>query len=92
VAKAVAGSAAALAVTGGAGSSCGPDLLRNKKNDTACIVFILYTTVYSSVADPGCLSRIPDLDPTIFWYPGSGSDRLLYRIPDPDPTNKRREK
>jgi hypothetical protein len=24
-----------------------------------------------SVADPGCLSRIPDPDPTIFWYPGS---------------------
>jgi hypothetical protein len=31
-------------------------------------------------------------DPTIIWYPGSGSDRLLSRIPDPDPTNKRREK
>jgi hypothetical protein len=30
-----------------------------------------------SVADPGCLSRIPDPDPTIFWYPGSGSD-LFY--------------
>jgi hypothetical protein len=38
-----------------------------------------------SVADPGCLSRIPYPDPTIFWYPGSGSDRLLSRFPDPDP-------
>jgi hypothetical protein len=47
-----------------------------------------------SVADPGCLSRIPDPDPTIFWYAGSGSDRLLsrIRIPDPGPTNKKREK
>jgi hypothetical protein len=27
-----------------------------------------------------------------FWYPGSGPGRLLYRIPDPDPTNERREK
>jgi hypothetical protein len=47
-----------------------------------------------SVADPGCLSRIPDPDPTIFWYPGSWIRPLLSRIPDPspDPTNKRREK
>jgi hypothetical protein len=36
-----------------------------------------------SVADPGCLSRIPDPDQTIFWYPGS---RIRIRpsfIPDP---------
>jgi hypothetical protein len=42
-----------------------------------------------SVADPGCLSRIPDPDPDptilVSRVPGSGSDRLLSRIPDPDP-------
>jgi hypothetical protein len=36
----------------------------------------------SSVADPGCLSRISDPDPNIICHPGS-------RILDPDPTLKR---
>jgi hypothetical protein len=46
-----------------------------------------------SVVDFQCCGSgmfIPD--PNIFWYPGSGSDHLLSRILDPDPTNKRREK
>jgi hypothetical protein len=34
----------------------------------------------NSVADPGCLSRIPDLN---FFHPGSRVKRFW--IPDPDP-------
>jgi hypothetical protein len=45
--------------------------------------------VGTSVADPGCLSRIPDPDPTIFWYPRSRIRTSF--IPDPAPKNKRSE-
>jgi hypothetical protein len=34
---------------------------------------------------------IPDPDPTIFWYPGSDRHLSRIRIPDPGPTNKKRE-
>jgi hypothetical protein len=42
-------------------------------------------TEFGSVADPGCLSRIPDPDFNPFWIPDPGS-----RIPDPKTAIKER--
>jgi hypothetical protein len=49
---------------------------------------ILLVTLFNRVADPGCLSRIPD--PDFFTHPGSrisdsGSATLLFRLRDPAP-------
>jgi hypothetical protein len=49
-------------------------------------ISVIINTVKPRGAPKCCGSGmfIPDPDPTIFWYPGSRSERLLSRIPDPD--------
>jgi hypothetical protein len=58
--------------------------------------YVFFGQTYRTFQCCGSGMFIPDPDPTIFWYPRSGFDCLLSRIPiwipDPDPTNKRREK
>jgi hypothetical protein len=56
--------------------------LRYRKAKLCCPVptYAMISLVYNSVADPGCLSRIPD--PT-FSIPDPGSELSPSRIPDP---------
>jgi hypothetical protein len=54
--------------------------------------YLIKEYMYDQCCGSGMFIPDPGSDPIIFWYPGSRSDRLLSRIPDPDPTNKRREK
>ncbi len=52
---------------------------------TLCVKFLLYVIFFGSVADPGCLSRIPDPD----FYPSRIPD---LGIPDPKTVTKERGK
>jgi hypothetical protein len=59
----------------------------NKKHRLVHIFFCENDILLSSVADPGCLSRIPDPD---FTHPGSQVPDPGSRIPDPKTATKER--